>query len=383
MSRIDVTDFAVTPAGDGTSCRLTCRVAARGLPDTLWFEARNDAIGMLSDQGNWAAVSLLYPAMRIGADLHVDAALSPQLRDALDNDVQAFLRVFDPALRPVRVTCRQETADGPRGRLVATGFSAGIDSFATLARYLFEPTHQNLAVSALAVFDVGAFGREGEPHFTRAVSRCDAFAAAHGLRSLALRSNLDAVYRATTIGRPGFEKTNTFRNVAAALALEAGLSRYYVSSSFAPHEIGVRDIYNPAFLDPILLPLLSTERMTLVSACAGLTRVEKTRLVAALPQAEQILDVCTRPWERIAGGPANCSHCPKCIRTLFTLEAIDRLDAFTAVFDVAGFRRRRDQHLGELQSSAAGGNSLDAEVLNLLGAEAAALRQRNRGWRWF
>jgi hypothetical protein len=383
VSRIDATDFAVAPAADGTSCRLECRVSGGGLPDTLWFEAQGDATGMLSDRGNWAAVALLYPAMRTGADLHVDAALSPQLLDALDHDVQAFLKVYDPALRPVRVTCRTETADGPRGPLVATGFSAGIDSFATLSRYLFEPIHQNLAVSALAVFDVGAFGRESEPHFTRAASRCDAFASAHGLRSLALRSNLDAVYRSTTIGRPGFEKTNTFRNVAAALALEAGLGRYYVSSSFAPHEIGVRDIYNPAYLDPILLPLLSTERMTLVSACAGLTRVEKTRLVAALPQAEPLLDVCTRPWERIAGASANCSHCPKCTRTLFTLEAIDRLDAFAAVFDIAGFRRRRDHHLGELQSSAAGGNSLDAEVLNLLQAAAGTLPRRKRRWRWF
>lgn len=360
--------------------RLACRLAGAGLPDTLWIEAPDRDGDLLSDRGDWVAVALLYPAMRCGADLHVDAALSPRLLDAMNHDLQAFLVVFDPQLRRVRVTGREARAADPRDGLVATGFSAGIDSFATLARYRFAPVHADLAVTALAVFDVGAFGRDGGAHFDRAASRGAAFAAAHGLRPLALDSNLDAVYRAAPVGRPGFEKTNTLRNAAAALALDTGVRRYYLSSSFAPAAIGVRETYNSAHLDPILLPLLSTERLTFVSACAGLTRVEKTRLVASLPPAADLLDVCTRPWERAAGRPGNCSHCPKCVRTLFTLEALGGLEAFSAVFDLDLFRAARGRALRALHESAAGGNTLDAEVVALLGGDPGRTRPPRRGW---
>lgn len=381
MSRIEISRPEVVPSRPGW-VRLACGVRGGGLPDAVWVESRDADAGLLSPYGNWAALALLHPAMRIGADLHVDATLSPQLLDALNRDVQAFLAIYDPLLKPIRVTCRDEAGGGPGGRLVATGFSAGVDSFATLARYRFAPVHPDLAVTALAVFDVGAFGRDGAPHFARAVARCDSFAADHGLQSIALATNFDAVYRSRAAGAAGFERTNTLRNAAAALALEHGVRRYHVSSSFAPAQIGVRETYNSAYLDPILLPLLTTERSALVSACAGLTRVEKTRLVAALPAAEPLLDVCTRPWERAAGRAANCSHCAKCIRTLFTLDALGRLDAFAAVFDLDLFRARRDRLLDELQASAAGGNTLDIEVVALLGNPSGG-RQRSVRRRWW
>lgn len=380
MSHVRVTDFAIAETHAG-HVRLSCRVAGGGLPESLWIEVRARDADMLSDNGNWAAVALLYPAMRIGSDLHVDAALSPQLHDALAHDLQAFLVHFDPALTRIAVTCSAAAENRPSGPLVATGFSAGVDSFATLVRYDRARVHPDLAVSALAVFNVGAFGRNGDAHFARAMDRCDVFAAQERLRAIAVDSNMDALYRAPVLGRPGFEKTNTFRNVAAALALENGVRRYYVSSSFSPAEIGVRATYNPAYLDPILLPLLSTERLVFLSACAALTRLEKTRLVADVPAAASLLDVCTRPHERIAGAPPNCSHCGKCIRTLFTLEALGRLDAFAGVFDVGLFRSRRDRFLDELRASAAAGNSLDGEVLMLMGGGQGPGRRRR--WFWF
>jgi hypothetical protein len=375
MTRI-VVDAPVTTARDGGRRRLTCRVTGPGLPDSIWVEVADRDADLLCDRGDWAAVALLYPAMRMAAELRVEAPVSPRLLDAVANDLQPFLRVFDPALRRVGVTAAASAFDAAGGPLVATGFSAGIDSFATLARYRFAAVHPSLAVTALVVFDVGAFGKRSEPHFSRSVSRAESFAAAHGLRAIAVATNFDHVYRSPVVGRPGFEKTNTFRNAAAALALSKGIGRYYVSSSFAPAEIGVRPSYNPSYLDPLLLPLLSTERIELVSSCAGLTRIEKTRLVAALEEARPLLDVCTRVWERGDGRPLNCSHCGKCVRTLFTLEAIGRLESFSAVFDLDAFRRGRDSLLAKLRESAATGNSLDAEVVALMGMEPSRARAK-------
>lgn len=368
MPRLVLDSPAVGTTGVGGRRRLSYRIVGQDLPESIWVEVAERDADLLAEDGDWALVAMLYPAMRMGMDLHVDAPVSPRLLDALTRDLQPFLSVYDPRLRPIAVTASDTRVDASPGTLTATGFSAGIDSFATLARYRFGDVHPSLRLTALAVFDVGAFGRRSEPFFSKAVSRAETFAAAHGMRAIGVATNLDAVYRASPVGRPGFERTNTLRNAAAALSLQKGVGRYCISSTFAPAEIGVRPSYNSAYLDPILLPLISTELLTFVSSCCGLTRVEKTRLVASLGEARPLLDVCTRARERADDWPHNCSRCSKCIRTMFTLEHVGRLEDFAAVFDLGMFRKHRERMLAELHGSAAGGNSLDAEVAALMGA---------------
>ena len=55
-----------------------------------------------------------------------------------------------------------------------------------------------------------------------------------------------------------------------------------------------------------------------------------------------MLDVCVaNPDKRLALEKLNCSRCWKCTRTLLTLEALGRLDAFEKVFDLPYYRTHR------------------------------------------
>ena len=77
---------------------------------------------------------------------------------------------------------------------------------------------------------------------------------------------------------------------------------------------GLRDSSSSPAIDP----LWSGRRMEIVHDDARYSRTEKTELVARHPEALRSLNVCDI---RIDGqGYVNCSRCPKCLRTMLTLD---------------------------------------------------------------
>lgn len=365
---IEIRDFKISTKSDYAV--LSCRVLSEGFPSKLWFGTNIINKSLLSiDTPNWALVALLYPAMLMGRRIVIRANVSPKLLHNLQNEVQAFLRIYDPKL--VKISIDSDglcSAEPKRGKGVATGFSAGIDTFATLGRYLYGPIHKSMKISYIAIFDVGAFGSyRTEDVYIAALRKGRDFASKHGLGLLDTRSNLRNFYDVPGMPKTKFEKTNTFRNATAALIFERGLRAYYISSSYAPCNISVKQTYNPAYFDPVTLPLLSTERMELVSSCADMTRIEKTEMISELPAAYELLNVCTGSGKRrLAKDMLNCSKCTKCTRTLVTLECIGKIDKFKRVFNLNEYRKNRQKSLLKLLKSANKGNPLDAEVIQLL-----------------
>ena len=119
--------------------RAVWSVDVKGSTDeTLYFSVPHSRAGLLSDRADAALLGLLLPAMRTGKDLHVGGPVTDELLHNANGPVQAWVRSVLPMYRPVRVTSdSQEVADHrPAG--VATGFSAGVDSFSALGDYLFD-----------------------------------------------------------------------------------------------------------------------------------------------------------------------------------------------------------------------------------------------------
>jgi len=85
----------------------------------------------------------------------------------------------------------------------------------------------------------------------------------------------------------------------------------------------------------MLLPWLSTESLDLVDDGNLYDRSEKTKLIADYPPAMKYLNVCYGHDTL----DTNCSVCPKCARTLLTLDILGRLEDFAGVFDLARYRR--------------------------------------------
>ena len=345
---------------------VSCRVDGADLPDTLRFDVTGlDPTADACREPNWVAVALLYPAMERGLDLEIDATLSPRLLFHLQRDLPQLLTIYDPGVK--RVAVRARAAEGSRGTpsgRVATGFSAGIDSFATLLRHAESDVPRALRVTDLAVFNVGAMGDAGAPEvrtlFEKYHERCRAFAAESGYGSVSVSSNLGDFFLRDNVN---FARTHTLRNIAAALLAERSLD-YFIYASSVPYA-GIRAAPSDDMsdIDPILLPLLSTERLQFLSGVATLSRGEKTALLADNADAQRLLDVCVAaPKTRIAAGVRNCSRCFKCRRTLVTLDALGVLDRFGAVFDVDHYRRNRKAALETVARLAMKGSPVDLEA---------------------
>ena len=318
-------DLRVEESAEGLEVSCACISDVGDFPGRLRAGIAGLEAGRAPDSLDWAAVALLLPAMAEGRDIVVRGALSRRLLHALNHDIQGVLTVLAPELRRIRIEAEAAAPDhrAPTGR-IGTGFSAGIDSFATLSLYDPRSAEDTPKITDLAVFDVGAFGPPGSAQagalFDRSARRCREVAARLGLGAVTVGSNLGALYA----GRFPFQRSHTLRNVAAALLLGRHLDLHLYSSSYGPHHVAVQETHDIAFLDPVLLPMLSTGRMELYSAGAGLTRAEKTVRVARDPDAGTLLDVCITPADRRPADRPNCSRCWKCRRAMVTFDLLGR-----------------------------------------------------------
>ena len=88
---------------------------------------------------------------------------------------------------------------------------------------------------------------------------------------------------------------------------------------------------------PISDPLWSGRRMQVIHDDAAYDRVEKTELISQHPEALANLNVCDT---RVDGkGYVNCSVCPKCLRTMLTLDLFGKNERRTApAFDWSNYR---------------------------------------------
>jgi hypothetical protein len=325
--------------------------------------------------------------MLSGRDLIIEADISQQLWHAAQGDIQGLLRACDDRLKEIRVVSGLASIPQRRSAGVATGFSAGIDSFTTLSLYTCDRVPDSLRITCLTVHNVGAFGRGRLEHadFSRACARAETFAGIMGLDNAFIDSNIDDIFRASSPPSEVFENSHSFRNAAAAHLLHDSIGCFLYSSAHPFGEIGVAHLArsagkSTAHIDPILLPLLSSERMRLMSGGAALSRGEKTRLVSGNELAAMHLDVCVSPEGRLRHGKTNCSRCWKCERTMATLEAIGALDRFGAVFDIQHYRADREQIMKRLVWRAERGSDIDVEILEMLKASGLRVPRRLPGY---
>jgi hypothetical protein len=175
-----------------------------------------------------------------------------------------------------------------------------------------------------------------------------------------VNSNLDDI-----IGRIDFQSTHTVRNAAVALLMQNSICKFLYASAFPFQQTEVKPSHNIAHLDPVILPLLGTERLECIASGGQYTRVAKTACVVLLEASAQFLDVCTAPPEG-SNQRVNCSLCWKCLRTELTLAILGKLDQYDKVFNVSEYRRFEKLYLIEVLSSK---EYLHQEIVDLIKAK--------------
>jgi hypothetical protein len=217
-----------------------------------------------------------------------------------------------------------------QGRAAGVFFSGGIDSLFSTLRYrdgADPPAVRDLAPLARAIHIYHAAKPEGPGAFAtleplaRSVAAC-------GLGFVPVQSNMMTADR---VLHDRWSDVGHGAGLATVLhLLSGGLRQGLVGST---HRWGA---LVPWGSSPVIDPLWSGRRMEVIHDDSGFGRVEKTALVAGVPEALAGLNVCDI---RVEGeGYRNCSRCPKCLRTMTTLDLFGVADPQAApTFDWGGY----------------------------------------------
>ena len=308
------------------TARIASERASPALPESLWFAFPRSCSDHLDDGVGGFAAALLPLAMHRGEPLRVDGPLSPRLAHGL-REYQRLQCAWRPGLfRPVEIHC-PDLRDARRDRspwAVGLAFSGGVDSVHALWSHL--PQNEPLPASRVThCLMVNGFDEDtdldGKGAFQSIRQLYEAMMAGLGLELIVVRTNLgeflDALLRYHSYG--------AFLT-APALLLGRLLARFYIAAEWKFTMQGLR----PSGSHVILDHLLATESMQTLTAGAHLSRVEKTVALAGWPEIYDRLRVCWRPTgvQADRAAIANCCACPKCLRTMMTLDAAGALARF-------------------------------------------------------
>lgn len=286
---------------------LSFDVEIAGVTRTVWL--RTDA--PVTPTADAALAASLMPAMRAGGTLAIDASISRRLLRT-QAEYQAIQRIWShdwlfglPALAEVDVEAPATTAGEPDGgRGVATFFSGGVDSWATVLANP-EVTHLVFVRGMDIALDATDLGDEVEARLRVAAREIDLplYVVETNLREF---SDLLIPWGAYYGGA-----------LAATALLLAPLFERVLMTGDLDYEVIVGQGAHP-----LTDHLWSTERLEVVHATARHSRLERLRLILDHPVVQGTLRVC---WEN-QGGAYNCGRCRKCLMTMATLEALGALD---------------------------------------------------------
>lgn len=313
-----------------------------------------------------ALIALLYPAMLAGKALHFEGVVGNELLFKVRNNVMPLLTARDKRLKSVEITADKtvDTSNARKGAGVGTGYSAGVDSFATLELYSEKHAPASHSVSHLALFDntsndIGEFPDGLE-------TRAHTYSTLRGLPLTKISSNIETVISSVETLRQAesYRQSHSIRSAASASILANVLDCYVFSGSYDYRFVTTDQTIDMAYVDPMLMPALSTSAFELVSGCAGMRRLEKTLMIADNEDAKSHLHICIRrtgsvEWQSKGRGRPefiNCSSCWKCVRTMFTLEIAGKLEEFAEVFDLDYFDAHRYSAVNNLRQRARDGD---------------------------
>ncbi|WP_339640030.1 hypothetical protein, partial [uncultured Porticoccus sp.] len=322
--------------------------------EPIWFELDKQCQSMI-DTESVDAFFILYAwlAMERGLDLRVEGRVSRQLADAVTQDIKKMFLTLCPRLHDIDIDVLNPASSWPQsGDTSATGFSGGVDSWYTA----LQAAENGTPYSYYLFVNTGQHGEDNVKEvFAQRFAVAESALRTMDKPLIAIDSNIDVILRER------FQQRVAISNIACALLLQQGISRYDYSSSYTPEDSGVFEHYSMSVMDPYILPLLNTERIRFFSIGDDAGRIEKLEYIASRDLFSNETYVCIEKTI-----PAiNCGCCFKCRRTQLALESIDRMVLLKESFDFSFYKKIRLGSMVGLFSSA-DDNNLDLEIKNAL-----------------
>lgn len=320
----------------GEKWRLTIHLEIeKGESHTLWYEIPSTFVDYLSTEvADTFVVAYLLYAMQHKYDIISERPVSSHLLAMLNEYLIPFLSGINKSLYPVKVIAQEYTGTF-NGNHCGTGISCGVDSLSTVIYHGMEEQVSSRRIDTLTLLNTGYYGHnEGNSeHYQSYVSQSAQFCKKFGYAFLTVDSNV------SNLTQYDFLSAHTYLTCSTLLLFQKYFHTYYYASGYPVFNFEP-NFKDPAYYDTFLLNCISTASLDFVSSCSVLSRVEKTKLIAAHPDVVKHLYVC------LSGDAThNCSKCEKCVRTMLALEALGRRDVIADVFDIEIYRKNRVRYM--------------------------------------
>jgi hypothetical protein len=317
-----LTDLHTRNNGDLTRVAATVHFEETDKPPReIFIETETAFAGDLAVIPHAFAVGCLIPALYFKeARLSLEAAICPGLKEGLETVMAIMQHWTAGAFAPLAIEAPllKTGLYAENARHAAIFLSGGMDSLAALKRIMdtYAPSHPGYPHDALLVhgFDIGGVVARGAKHhvFERAKAAMAPVAAEAGLTLIPVYTNIRHLCDERDLWLNQF-----FGAVlaAAAHALAPRINLAWLASSYdIPH-------LHPCGSHPMLDPAYGSFDLAIRHRDAGLSRMDKLKVVAGWDTAFQNFRVC------LANTPdqLNCGRCEKCVRTMLELEALGLL----------------------------------------------------------
>lgn len=248
-------------------------------------------------------------------------------------------------------------------QIIATGISCGVDSLYTIAKHTSDVIPKNNRINTLTFFNAGSSMREirtMENLIKGRLLNAQNFAKEYGFNFIFIDTNLPLIIN-KYIPYSHIEN-NTYMALFCSYHLQRDIKTYYYSSGYSYAEFTLkRERINSELdsehYDLLTLSMASINGMKFYSAGGEVNRVEKTKYIISYAPTPKYLNVCVNT-------PKNDGTCFKCIRTLLTLDALNVLNEYRAVFDIDYYYKHRSTYIRRMYIDATfKNNSFYKEIL--------------------
>lgn len=331
---------------DTQTSRIQCFVGGVN----VFIEVENKyADNLVYETADSFILAAMLPALMAGEDIECDT-----VSDDLYYHSSTILYLLSKVFRKpcIKIVPKHIVHVDFHPAAVGTGFSGGIDSFATFLSHTNNSCPEAYKITHLTLFNIGSYGNDYNltlEKFNKDVQRAQPFAEKIGLPLITVNSNIGNLFTHKEIRH--YSLRSTICLSVGILALSKLFRTYLISSSGTIDDMKLSR-YDQYFYENSLTQLLSSHNTNIIVSEADLDRVEKTKIVAENDLPKDFLYVCAADIynEKFNTNfnkdtAPNCSKCIKCVRTMMTLEILGYRDKFSSRFDFSKYEKEYKRHL--------------------------------------
>ncbi len=328
---------------EGNKARLCSDIKRPSGEFTFYYEVPEEYEKYLcTERINSFLLGILEYAMHLGYDIESDTPMDESLHYQLCSYGSSIIADNLSFMNKIEIKIPFSGEYISSEGAVGTGFSGGVDSFYTVLKHL-EQEEPSFQLTHLLVANVGAFTyastEKTEKIFYDQIRVHTPAAEELGLPLISINTNSNDFYldgRLDAKYAEGIIAGSPFKIAGCVYAMQKLFSVYYIGSTvqldkfmFSGRDSGLALLY--------YTKILSTPSLMFYASGTEVSRIKKVDYISKQDIVSRYITV---DMEK------NCSRCTKCIRTMFELYALNRLEQFGGRFDIDDFKKHLSSRLG-------------------------------------